>query len=86
MADNSTAAGGTSSLTVLLIVFIVLKLTDNVEWSWFWVLSPLILPLILVGIVLGCLGLWMSLGWFFSVISGARKRKKNDPQNVMRWP
>jgi hypothetical protein len=25
----------------LLVVFIVLKLTGNIDWIWFWVLSPL---------------------------------------------
>ena len=25
---------------VLLVVFIVLKLTDNIDWSWWWVLAP----------------------------------------------
>ena len=27
--------------TVLTIVFVVLKLTHNIDWSWWWVLSPL---------------------------------------------
>ena len=26
---------------LLTIVFIVLKLTDYIHWSWWWVLSPL---------------------------------------------
>lgn len=30
---------------VLLIVFVVLKLTGNIDWSWFLVLSPLWGPL-----------------------------------------
>lgn len=40
----------TSSLPmILLIVFIVLKLTNNVSWSWLWVLSPLwVLPAIAI--------------------------------------
>ena len=50
MANNSSARGGTSTLTVLLIVFVVLKLTDNIDWSWFWVLSPFTIP---VGLILG---------------------------------
>lgn len=29
---------------VLAIVFIILKLTHVVSWSWLWVLSPLWLP------------------------------------------
>lgn len=28
------------SLTVLVIIFIVLKLCNVIAWSWFWVLSP----------------------------------------------
>jgi hypothetical protein len=30
---------------VLLILFIVLKLTNNIDWSWWWVLSPLWIPI-----------------------------------------
>jgi hypothetical protein len=33
--------GGVGILTVLGIVFIVLKLTGHITWSWIWVLSPL---------------------------------------------
>lgn len=33
-------AGGLSLPTVLGIVFIVLKVTGKVDWSWLWVLSP----------------------------------------------
>ena len=28
-------------LDILLVLFIVLKLTGNIDWSWWWVLSPL---------------------------------------------
>lgn len=31
----------------LTIGFVMLKLTDNVSWSWFWVLSPMIIGLTL---------------------------------------
>lgn len=37
--------------TLLFIVFLVLKLTDVVDWSWWWVTSPLWIP-IGVGIIL----------------------------------
>ena len=30
-------------LGTLTIVFIILKLTEVITWSWFWVLSPLLL-------------------------------------------
>ena len=39
-SHTSTNSGiGFSSL--LTIVFIVLKLTHNIDWSWWWVLSPI---------------------------------------------
>lgn len=27
--------------SILTIVFVVLKLLENIDWSWCWVLSPL---------------------------------------------
>ncbi len=30
---------------ILFIVFLVLKLTGNIDWSWWWVTSPLWIPL-----------------------------------------
>lgn len=26
---------------VLFLIFMVLKLTDNIDWSWWWVTAPL---------------------------------------------
>jgi hypothetical protein len=46
MSENTNK--GTSLTGVLLIVFIVLKLTNNIDWSWWWVLSPLWIPILLV--------------------------------------
>ena len=36
---------------LLLIIFIVLKLTGNITWSWIWVLSPFWIT-ILIGLLL----------------------------------
>lgn len=54
--DNSTS-GGMALADVLLIVFIVLKLTGVINWSWWWVLSPLWISLILCALIL--LGTWL---------------------------
>jgi len=42
MADTKNVArsGGMRVGTELTIVFIVLKLTDTINWPWIWVLSP----------------------------------------------
>lgn len=39
MADS--AGGGIGFVGLLTIVFVTLKLTDHIDWSWLWVLSPL---------------------------------------------
>lgn len=40
--------GGIGFLTVLLTVFVVLKLCGLVSWSWWWVLSPFWIPWTLI--------------------------------------
>lgn len=39
---TSSASGGIGFVGLLTIVFIVLKLVGVINWSWFWVLSPII--------------------------------------------
>lgn len=52
MSDRKSSTGGISFLGLLTIVFITLKLTKVIAWSWWWVLCPLWGPLALVLIVL----------------------------------
>lgn len=39
-----TINSGLSLGTVLFIVFLILKLTKTIAWSWWWVTSPLWIP------------------------------------------
>lgn len=41
------AKGGMNFLEALLLVFIILKLCQIINWSWWWVLSPMWIPLAL---------------------------------------
>lgn len=38
---SSSSSGGIGFVGLLTIVFITLKLTGVINWSWWWVLSPL---------------------------------------------
>lgn len=51
MKDNNVNNGGVGIGTVVLVVFIILKLCGVINWSWFWVLSPLWIGLILTVIL-----------------------------------
>lgn len=47
--DNNS---GINLCECLLIVFIILKLCNVINWSWLWVLSPIWIPIIIFIIIL----------------------------------
>lgn len=42
--------------TLLFLIFLVLKLTNNIDWSWWWVTAPLWIPLVLAITIIGIAG------------------------------
>lgn len=55
--DTGSASGGLGLGTVLFLIFLVLKLCNVIDWSWWWVTSPLwisaaLTVLIIVGVFL----------------------------------
>ena len=54
MAKNNSGKG-LSLPGVLFIIFLILKLTENIDWSWWWITSPLWIPVFLfLGVFLLC--------------------------------
>ena len=49
--SNQTVTTSFPIASILTIVFVVLKLTNNISWSWWWVLSPLWIPLGLIAVL-----------------------------------
>lgn len=60
MANNSTSSssGGIGFGGLLAIVFITLKLVGYINWSWWWVLSPVWIPLLVVAVICASVGIW----------------------------
>ena len=50
MSKNSSI--GLNLLEVLFVVFLILKLTKVVDWSWWWITSPLWGGLIIILILI----------------------------------
>ena len=48
MSASSSSSGGIGFTGLLTVLFVGLKLTNVVAWSWWWVLSPLWIPLLLL--------------------------------------
>ena len=64
MSNSSSSSGGISFFSLLAIVFITLKLTDVIAWSWGWVLAPLWIPAaIVVGVVAFAFGMYLLTDW-----------------------
>jgi len=55
MADiNNSSRSGIGFTGLLTIVFLVLKLTNVISWSWWWIFSPIWISVAIV-ILLICL-------------------------------
>jgi hypothetical protein len=51
MSNNNIIANFPLPLsTILFVVFLVLKLTDHINWSWWWIFSPLWISAIFVSL------------------------------------
>jgi len=57
MSNNTNNNYGIGFSGLLTVLFIGLKLTGYITWSWLWVLSPLwisfLIALLIVGMVVG---------------------------------
>tara|TARA_R110000868_G_scaffold24475_1_gene96574 strand:- start:237 stop:428 length:192 start_codon:yes stop_codon:yes gene_type:complete len=45
--SKESSSSGISFMGMLTILFIALKLTNYIDWSWWWVLSPIWLGFLL---------------------------------------
>lgn len=74
MSDNKTVvkSGGIGFFGALTILFIALKLTDVIAWSWWWVLAPMWVP---SAVVLGVLVIMLVIAGVVAAIDGNKKSK-----------
>jgi hypothetical protein len=67
--EKQSPSRGVDIFMVVLVVFLILKLSGLVAWSWFWVLAPLWIEV----------ALWLLLGAVvatFAAIKEARDRSR----------
>lgn len=55
--------------TLLAIIFMVLKLTGHIDWSWVWVFAPIWIPL---AIALGILAIYGIIVLIIAIIAAIR--------------
>ena len=77
MKNNDYEYNGVSFLSILFLVFLVLKLTNVIDWSWWWVTAPLWIPIIIFLCFVG--GLYA----FYQILKHYNKNKlKNFRKNL----
>lgn len=59
--SKSSESSGIGLGTILFVVFLILKLTNFIDWSWWWVTAPLWIPVafIMIMVVIAI----MTVGW-----------------------
>lgn len=84
--SQSSNSGGAGFLSLLLVAFIVLKLTGVIAWSWWWVTCPFWCGLALVILVeVGVAGIGivaLVFGLLINWLRNGRKRKKVENSEV----
>ena len=61
MSKERTSASGIGFAGMLGILFIGLKLTNYIDWSWWWVLSPLWIGLAFILAILIMVAMWVMI-------------------------
>lgn len=51
--EKKYSSTGVGFCGILTIVFIVLKLTGVIDWTWLWVLSPIWIPIAVSALFIG---------------------------------
>lgn len=60
MSDTNNSSGGVGFCSLLAILFIGLKLTNYIDWSWYWVLAPIWIPIVIVIAIVSVFGtVWL---------------------------
>jgi hypothetical protein len=57
MSDNKNTSGGIGLGMILFLIFMTLKLTGHITWSWWYVTLPLWGPLLVVAAIIGIVGI-----------------------------
>lgn len=60
MAESKSSGGGIGFFGLLTVLFIGLRLTGHIDWSWWWVTAPLWGPLALL-LLIGAVALGIML-------------------------
>lgn len=62
-SSSSSSSGGIGFVGLLTIVFIALKLIGYIDWSWWWVLSPILISFAFIAVTV-LIAISVATGWW----------------------
>lgn len=85
MSDSKTSSGGVGFAGLLTIAFVVLKLCKVIDWSWWWVVSPILISIGIALLVLGGIGVYYLLkSYKANKLYEARRRAREKEMNDIK--
>lgn len=61
MSNKTNVTVSFPFFSILCLIFITLKLTGYIAWSWWWVMAPLWIPVAAFGVII--LGITVLAAW-----------------------
>lgn len=80
--SDSNNNGGIGIAGATFIVFLVLKLTHNIDWSWWWVTAPLWIPFSLVLVLFLIGGALIGAGKGVEAAQNKRDEKRRQAKRL----
>jgi len=68
MSKTHYHSSGIGFCSLLAILFIALKLLDKINWSWWWVLSPIWIPICIVLLIIAIILIVIFLYKLFKIL------------------
>lgn len=77
MSENTARSGGIGLCGALFLLFVALRLTEHIDWAWYWVASPLWAPLAaLLGVGLLLVAVMYPILWIGDAVDKHRRARE----------
>jgi hypothetical protein len=73
MENNKSSSSGIGICTILFLIFLVLKLCNVIDWSWWWVTAPL---WGVFALIFGLLGIGLIVSLVVILITSLFRKKR----------
>ncbi len=82
MSARQTQSGGIGLTGAVFLVFLVLKLIGEIDWSWWWVTAPLWMPLCAAFAIIGAVFIF---AWPVALIASVIETRRRNKRLTEQW-